>query len=882
MSPPFAVACYRALLRLLPAAWRAEHGEAMVATFESLALRAAQRGRLAVAAALLREVRPVAGLAAMPSVRAFRRQNGPAVIIASLLQDVRYTVRIMRASPGVTLAVLITLAVSIGANSAIFSVVHAVLLEPLPYREPERLVLVGPRVDGNDAIVDSTSPGNFYDWRSGQRSFERLAGYDTITVTLHGGAEPERIQGMLSAGSVLETLGVPPRAGRLLAEADDKYGQPFVIVLAESLATRLFGGVRDAIGGTVRLENRTLTVVGVMPSSFYFPDGDTQFWVPAQFEDRLRYSRTEYMLLGVGRLRDGVPWSAAESDLNAIMARIQAEYPRINDGPVAVRDMKHAIVSSVERPMLLITAAVSLVLLIACANLANLLLARAAARQHEMALRSVLGAARARLVRQLLTESLLVSAVGGMAGLVLSRWMLAALVAQLPEGTPRAEEIAIDGTVVLVTLGASIVCGVVFGLAPALLASGQRALSALRVGARSSDAAGWTRSWLVGAEIALAVMLLAGAGLLVRSFIALHAADPGIRAERLLTFRLNLPGSYPVAQRPAALGRALDGLERVAGVESAAAISQLPVTGRGIGAWLNIIGRPQPDGRNPDSVPYRIVTPDYFRAAGVKLVRGRLLDDGDGPENGAVVIDEALARKHWPHEDPVGREIVLGAMPEYVLFPRGRIVGVVGDVKQLGLGAEPPGMVYVPHKLAPYWSGFSVMVRAAGDPRGIVGQVRRAMREFDPLLPLASIRTMDEILAESTAPTRLPMLLVAAFAAAAIGLALLGVFSVLSYSVARRRRELAIRVALGAQAASVRRLVLGDGLRPAMAGIAVGVAGALAFSGLLEGLLYGVEPADPTTFVVVSAVLLVCSAVASYLPARRATEIDPIAVLKAE
>ena len=884
MTPDLAVACYRALMRVLPRAWRAEHGDAMVSTFEALALEAYRtHGRLAVAGALLREARSICSLAALPSVRSFRRRKGAAVVVASVLQDVRYAVRTLGATPGFTLAALLTLVLSIGANSAIFSVVHGVVLKPLPYPEPERLVLVGAAIEGDAASVDSTSPATFYDWRAGQRSFERLSAFDTVRIALRLEGNPEQIQGMMSAGNVLGTLAAAPLAGRLLADEDDKYGRPHVVVLSEMLARRLFGAASTAVGQTLTLGDRACTVVGVMPASFRFPDADTQFWVPAQLDNALRYSRTEYMFVGVGRLRRGVSREAAEADLNVVMARIRAEHPRVHDGPVAVRELKRAFVGNVERPMLLMLVAVGFVLLIACANLANLLLARATTRTREIAVRQALGAGRRRIVEQLLTEAMLLSVTGGLLGLLAAYWTLPVLVAWLPDGTPRSSEIAMDWTVAAVTFALAALCGVVFGLSPALLVSRADPAAMLREGPRSSDGNRFARTFLVAAEVALATMLLVGAGLLARSFVALQRVDPGIRTERLLTFGITLPnGRYPVPSKPEALQRALETLQRLPGVESAAAISRLPVTGRGIGAWLNIIGRPPGDGRDPDSVPYRVVTPNYFRAAGVKLVRGRLLDDRDERAGGAVIIDEALARLHWRGEDPIGREIVLGAMPDYVLFPRGRIVGIVSDVKQLGLGADPPGMVYVPHRVTPFWGTFSIMVRTSGDPRAVLTDIRRSMQAFDPLLPLANVRTMDDILAESTAPTRMPMMLLGAFAAMAVGLAVLGVFGVLAYSVNRRRRELGIRVALGAGASSVRRLVLRDGLRPAAAGIVLGVLGALALSGLLEGLLYGVKPADPATIAAVAALLFACAAVASYLPARRATHVDPVVVLRSE
>jgi putative ABC transport system permease protein len=884
MTPRNAVASYRLLIRLLPRRWLALHGDALVSTFESLVNDAWRTsGRPGVFRALLREIRSLVSLAAMPSVRSYRRTKGPVFVISSLLQDVRYAARALRANPGFTLTALLTLALSIGVNSAAFSVVHGVLLRPLPHPEPDRLMLVGPRVDGDTAQVDAASPGTFYDWRAAQRSFESFSGYEDATVTLHGGKEPERIHGALSAGSVLETLGTPPLVGRLLTPEDDRLGRPYVAVVSERLASRLFRDAASALGQPLLLEHRAFTIVGVMPSGFRFPERDTEFWIPAQFPNELRYSRTEYMLVGVGRLRAGVTRETAEEELNAIMARIHSENPRINDGAIAVRDLKRAYIASVERPVLLMMAAVVLVLLMACANLASLLLARATTRAREIAVRQALGAGRGRLIRHILTESILLACAGGVLGLAASRWITYAVVAQLPAEMPRVDEIAIDWTVVAVTLGMSVGCGVLFGMTPALLLSRRGPAAALRDGGRASDAASWARTWFVAGELALAVVLLVSAGLLVRSFAALQNVDPGIRPERLLTFRLSLPSTaYPVPARPAALERALHLLERIAGVESAAAINQLPVTGRGIGAWLNIVGRPPLNGRNPDGVPYRVVTPDYFSVAGVKLVRGRLLQPADSLETGAVVIDETLARRYWPGEDPLGREIVLGAMPDYVLFPLGRIAGIVGDVKQVGLAADPPGMVYLPHRLAPYWSGFSIIVRTSGDPHAMVPAIRRALREFDPSLPVAQIQTMDEILARSLAPTRMPMVLLAGFAIAAVGLALLGVFGLIAYSVNRRRRELGIRVALGAEPRSVRRVVLRDGLRPAIAGIACGITAALVATRLLEGLLYGVAPADVVTFAGATVVLLACSALASYLPARRATRIDPAIVLKGE
>lgn len=803
---------------------------------------------------------------------------------AALIQDLRYAVRSLRASPGFTAAALATLAISIGANAAIFSVVRGVILKPLPFKDPGRLVAVGEEVAGDLTSVNSTSPGTFYDWRARSDAFESLSAFSTFMATLVGHGEAERVQGTISAGSVLETLGVPAEHGRLLAVADDRFGRPGAIVVSHALATRLFGHAASAVNRSLTLNSQAYNIVGVMPAGFHFPDGDTQFWMSAQFNNGLRYERTEYFLVGLGRLRRTHTTETASAQLNTVMAQIRAEHPGLQDGPVAVRDLRTVFVSSVRVPMLLLMGAVSCVLLVACANLANLLLARATSRSREIAIRQALGAGTGRILRQLCTESVVLAAAGGVLGLLAARWILGVLVAQLPAGTPRVEEIALDAVVATSTIGMSALCGLLFGLSPALFLLGGRPSTALREIGRAADGRLRVRAVLVAAEVAMAMMLLVAAGLLLRSFVALQQVDPGVRTDRLLTFQMSFQGPlYPPARRPAALQRALGAFGRLPGIQGAAAINQLPVTGSGISAWLNIVGRPAPQGRNPDSVVYRVVTPNYFSVAGLKLVRGRWFQDTDTRQQSrAVIIDEALARRYWPNEDPLGRQIILGAVPDNVLFPDARIVGVVSSVRQMGLGADPPGLVYLPHRLVPMWGGFSIMLRTSGDPRTVIADVRSTLREFDPSIALANVRTMDEILAQSVAPTRLPLMLVGVFAALALGLASLGVFGVLSYAVNRRRQEMGIRLTLGAAPRSLRLLVLRDGMIPVAAGIAAGSAGALAVGSVLEGMLFNVRPADPATFVAVGLVLLVFAAAACYLPARRATKVDPLVVLRTE
>jgi putative ABC transport system permease protein len=802
---------------------------------------------------------------------------------SAVLQDVRYAARLLRRAPGFTTVATLTLALGIGGTAAIFSVVHGVLLRPLPYPDPDRLVVVQQSIPGSPQAGDSTSPGNLYDWIERQRSFDVLAGWDTTVLSKTAPGEAERLQGTIAAGALFDVLQVSAARGRTLTADDDRQGAPAVIVASDPLARRLFENSAGALGQTITLSERVYTVVGIMPAGFHFPDGDNEYWIPAQFDPAMRASRTQYSLLGLGRLRADRTIEQARADMAAISADLRRTFPKVADPDARVDPLKDTVVSSVESRLMILMGAVAFVLLIACVNLANLLLARASGRQREIAVRQALGAGNGRLLQQLLTESAVLGLMGGLIGLALGRWSLALLVAQLPPDVPRVQEIALDWTVVAVVSVVSLVASMLFGLVPAWQLSTGRPAVALREGARGSGRSTWIRTSLVVSELALAVVLLVGAGLLIRSFLLLQRVDPGFNPERLLTFRVQVPDRYKPADRVAFFDRAVAEVSALPGVRSAAAINMVPVAGRGIGAWFNVVGRPPADGTNPNSVPYRVVTPGYFETVGLRLISGRLLTESDSLERSpVVVIDEALARRQWPGEDPIGRDIVLGALPDDAITPKSAVVGIVSNVRQLGLDSDPPGMVYVPHRVMPFWPTFAFVLRTAVEPQSVMPAARARIRALDPSLPISGVRTVEEVIAESTSPARSSMVLLACFAGLALVMAAVGVYGVLSYTVSQRQREMGIRLALGAEPRQVRWFVLRQGLRHASIGIGIGLAGAAALTRLMQTLLFGVTPTDPVTFAGVVVLLGIVAALACYVPARRATRVDPVAIMRAE
>jgi putative ABC transport system permease protein len=891
-------AIYRLALYLLPAHVRRWHGEQMATVFADLLREARRRrgwrGACRVAAreliALVRFGWYERG-ATLPPPRIDEHRLSWTLepqrrlpMLASLTQDLRYGARMLWHAPAFTLVCVVTMALAIGANTAIFSVVNGVLLKALPFADPERVVVIGHRsADGGDGDgLGSTTPGNFYDWQARADAFDAMAGftYTDRVITLAGNAE--RARGGLSVSSIFDVLGRGAASGRTFTAREDAPGAPAVVVLSHTFARKWFGE-RSPIDASIGIGGVPHTVIGVMPPDFTFPDYDADYWIPARLDAAMRGNRDQYFLLAVARLKSGVSLDQAGAQINTVMDAIRRDYPQFTQNAIgAIVPAKDLMVSDVRTRLLTLMAAVVVILLIACANLGNLLLARAATRRREVAVRQALGARPRRLVQQLLTESVLLAAVGGAAGLVLGYVLLNGLVTLLTGTLPRVNEIGLDGRVMLFTAVASLAAGLVFGIIPALHVAAAAPMEAVREGTRGSARSARVRTTLVVTEVALAVILLAGAGLLVRSFAKLLEVNPGFTAEGMLTFRVGIPPDVyrQPARRVAFFDDALTRVRQLPGVRAAAISSYLPVTGYGTGAWLNRIDRPTPPDRTPTGVAYRVVSSNYFEVLGIPLRRGRLLTEGDRLDGvRAVVISEAAAKRFWPDEDPIGKRIYMGA-PDNRLFPDAEVVGIVGDVTQLSLDNPRAEAVYFTHGLMPSWSTFSFAVRTTVEPASVTSAVREQLRQIDPAVPMFAIQSMDDVIALSRAPARLSMLLVGLFAVLALILAVIGVFGVSSYTVSQRATELGIRLALGANARALTLSVIGQGLLPVVGGLVLGSAGALALTRLMTTLLFGVTPTDPATYAAVAVLLMTVAAVAAYMPARRAANSDPVRVLR--
>jgi putative ABC transport system permease protein len=887
---------YRLALRVLPPDTRVRHGEQMAVVFSDQLREARhQHGIGAVATTVAREFAALVrfGLAErrrpVPRPRPDHLSAPPpdldrrTSMLTALSQDLRYAARLLRRSPGFAAVCIATVALAIGANTAIFSVVHGVMLRALPFAEPERIVVLGHYTNGGSEL-DSTTPGNLHDWMAGATAFAAIAGFAPTEriVDVDGGAE--RIRGGLVTGGLFEVLGRQPALGRPLTAADDDPAAPPVVALSAALARRLFGP-GGGLGASLTINRVPHTVVGVMPPDFAFFDFDYQYWVPARWDAAFRANRDQYFLAGLARLKPGVSIEQADVQLNTVMDAIRRNHPQYTQNAVAaVVPVTDVLLDGVERRLVLLMGAAGFVLLIACANLANLLLARASTRRGEMAVRHALGANHGRLVRQMLAESLLLAAVGGLAGLAAGAALLRVLIANLPADLPRLAGIELDLTVAAFAAVVSLGAGLLFGVVPAIHLSGRAPMPVLREGTRATGRTGVMRTTLVASQLALALMLLVGAGLLGRSFVALLQVPPGFAADRLLTFTASVPtATYRTrVERASFFERAASAIEKLPGVTVVTLTTTLPVAGRGNGAWFNIVDRPWPADTTPPGVPNRVVRANYFQALGIPLLRGRGFTDRDGLDGvRAVVVSESVARRFFPDVDPLGQRIYMGA-PDNRVVPDAEIVGVAADVKQTGLDEERPEAVYAPHALVPVISDFTFAVRTSGDPAALAPAVREVMRRLDPGVPLIRVRTMHDILGRATAPARSSMVLVGVFAGVALALALIGVFGVLSYTVTQQTAEFGIRMALGASARRVHFLVLGRGMVPVAAGIAIGVAGAIALRSFMGTLLFGVAPTDPATLVAVATLLLVTAAAAAYLPARRATRVDPLRVLRHE
>ena len=803
----------------------------------------------------------------------------------TLLQDVRYALRTLSKSPGFTLVAVLALALGIGANTAIFSVVKAVLLSPLPYPDPERLVWV--RETHREIPDEPASAPNYNDWRTQANSFEGLAAYADTALTLTGeGVEPERVPAAVVSGNFFEVLGAAPALGRGFTAEEEVSGKHRVVVLSHGLWQRRFGASPEALGQTLIIGGNPYTVVGVAPPGFKTPvmEKPAQLWIPTVYNLTQNARRSDYLDV-VGRLKRGATIEQARAELSGIAARLAQEYPASNLGwDVKVVPLHERVVGDVRPALWILMGVVGFLLLISCANVANLQLARAAARRQEIAVRTALGARRGRIVRQFLTESVMLALAGGVLGLLLAMWGVELLVALSPGNIPRLDEVGLDARVLAFTFGVSLVTGVVFGLLPALSASKTDLGESLKEGGSRGATTGRgtrrLRSSFVVAEIAIAVVLLAGAGLMIRSFIQVQAVDPGFRPERILALDLSLPrAKYQEEAQLAAFYEQLTArAAALPGVERAALVDSLPLEGGSVLAFV-IEGRPELPPEKVQDAKFNTATPDYFDVMGIGHVRGERLtaQHREGVPD-ACVINETMARKFWPDEDPVGKRLNIG---DPASTPWMTVVGVVRDARSSGLEKEPYPQVYMP-ALQFRRRAMTFVARTSGDPLALVPTVRRELAALDKDLPLYNVRTMEQVLADSISRRRFQMILIAAFAGLGLLLAAVGIYGVISYSVAQRTHEIGVRVALGARAKDILRLVVGQGLGLTLVGVGVGLAGAFALTRVMASLLYGVSATDPLTFAVVPLALLGVALLACLVPARRATKVDPMVALRYE
>jgi putative ABC transport system permease protein len=796
----------------------------------------------------------------------------------TLLKDIRYGVRGLLKRPGFTVVAVLTLALGIGMNTAIFGVINAVLLRPLPYADPANLA----SFRSNQSVLD------LEDVEKQSHTFSKLGGEARQALDFTTGNEPIQIQTGLVTGGYFETLGARAERGRTILPEDDKDGGPSIVVLSHGVWLRQFGGDPEAVGKTMTLGGVPYTVVGIMPASFTSPRDNSEAWTPVHIANPGAANfRGVHFLRTYGRLAPGVTLEQARAEMLLIDKNLAAQYPADNKNRATVLVPLHErIVGQSRQSLLILFAAVSLVLLIACANFANLLLARAAEREREFVIRTALGAGRWRLVRQLLTESVLVSLVGGAIGVVLAIWATSLLISLKPENLPRLQEIGVDGRVLAFTFGVSMLTGILFGLLPALSASRVGVNEVLKEGGRSATAGQsrqLLRSVFVVLELAVAVILLVGAGLLIKTFWNLRSVEPGFNSHDLLTMRIDLPDArYEEKDKQTRFRmQVLDSVNGVPGVQ-AAMVSELPLSGDSLDHDFVIDGRPAIAPGDEPSLETRSVMGDYFQVMQIPLRAGRNFgpQDFDAKAPRVGIANDALVRQYFPGEDPIGKRV------RWVREPTVRwitIVGVVGDVKHFGLDLPELPALYSPYPQADPWKRWmSLVARTQADEGTAAAALKQQIWKIDSQLPLTKVKTMNEVAATSFAARRFNMLLLTVFAGLALLLAAVGIYGVMSYAVTQRTQEIGIRMALGARAADVLKLVIRNGMTLTLLGVAIGIAGAVALTRLLTTLLFGVTPTDKATFVVVALLLMAIALLACYLPARRATKVDPLVALRYE
>jgi len=815
----------------------------------------------------------------------------------TLWKDFRYSLRMLRNRPMFTAITALSLAIGIGANSAIFSVVNAVLLRPLPYREPERLVMLWEHHFKRGADRVRAAPNNYLEWQKNNRVFEEMAGVFALgQKTLSGAGEPEQIQCHQVSANFFPLIGIQPALGRAFSQKEDmphvveKQEQPHgdrVAMLSHGFWFRHFGGDSGAIGKTIYLDRVGHTVIGVLPPGFRFMDQPVDVWTPLGLDPAKDYMAAGFgrFLWAPARLKAGVTLEQAREEMNLIADQLRQRHSVFNAGwGVNIVPLDKQVIGDIRRTLLVLFGAVGFVLLIACANVANLRLAQAAAREKEIAIRASLGASRPRLIRLLLTENLVLAMLGGALGLLLAFWLVKLLVTLGPTNIPRLSEINLDGRVAGFTLFVSLLAGAVSGLAPAWHASKIDLNETLKEGGKSamSSARGnRLRSLFIVAEIALALVLIIGAGLMIRSFLRLQATELGFNPRNLLTMRLllPLPAYFEEKKRTAFFEQAIRRIEALPGVRSASVVNNLPFGGSAMTPPFMIEGRHAPDAVDKPRADVRAVSSNYFRTMGIPLRMGRDFTERDITEADArvVIINETMARRFWPNENPLGRRIRINR-PEY---PADEIIGVVSDVKTTDFETEITPTIYWPHHSWPSPFG-AVLVSATADPMSLSAPVTREIRSLDPEQSVADVRAMEQVLWSSVARPRFNTLLLTVLAAVALALAAMGIYGVISYAVSQRTHEIGIRIALGARPRDVLNLVVKHGMTLTLVGVGAGLAASYALTRALSGLLYGVRPTDPATFIGVSLLLSVVALLACYIPARRATKLDPAETLRHE
>lgn len=801
-----------------------------------------------------------------------------------MIQDLRYNFRVLRKTPGFTAVIILTLALGIGATTAIFSVVNVILLRPLPYDNPDQLVVVwGTQPQLNTA---PSSPADFLDVKRRNHVFDQIAAYQARSFNLTGLSDATRLRGAVVSTEVLPLLGIKTAFGRGFLPEEDRLGNNQVVILSYGLWQRSFGSDPHLIGRRLTLNGQDHTVIGILPPDSQFLNW-AELWVPLAFSGNQENLRDTHTLNVIARLKSGISLEQAQAEINSINNQLQQEHPETNTGiGMKLVPLREQIVGDIRPMLFVLLGVVGVVLLIACANVANLLLSKAAVRQKEISIRIALGANRWRVIRQMLTESAFLALAGGVLGLLIALGSVKLLIAYGPSNIPRLKEISVDAGVLVFTLLLSFLTSVIFGLMPAFQASQPDLNESLKEGGRTSSARGVyserQRILLVISEVALALVLSIGAGLMVRSFLSIQKINPGFNPQNVLSMKITLPESkYPEGrQRVAFYQQILERVKTLPGVLSVGAITDLPLTGPGSSTSFSIKGRPS-ENKNP-LTEYRVITPDYFPTMGIPLLRGRYFNATDGEKHsGIVIINETMARRFFPNQDPIGNHLALSGPPD-----EREIVGVVSDVKDYGLDAEVKPESFIPYyqNSPPYlhYSSLTMVIRAAADPENLIEAVRGEVRSIDQDQPIYNIKTMQQVLFDSVAQRLFNMFLISTFSVVALILAAVGVYGVLAYSVAQRTHEIGIRMALGAQPRDVLKLIVGQSMTQALIGVAIGLVAAFALTRVMSSLLYGVSPLDPATFAGVSILLTMVALTASYIPARRAARINPIVALRDE